>query len=501
MIAPTISLPPVSPAHQKAALGAIGLATAALLLGAWKGLLVAALALAICGVAAYVAYSVATGACDGILLAWALLFPLGYYFLSYPRDRPVLQFDRTMVMLLLGGIVFARGCRTQAIPQEMKRAAIAWAIFLGAAFLGCCRAANLLTSGRLLVDSFLCPAILGWYVLRQFRPASHAVHLHAVISIISIYSAGIGVAEVVLQRDLLAFVASADYLARDIDDPTGGILLRPNGPFGTNNSFALVGLISFFLLAFLWNIMRGEAHAGSLNSRFSPGAIHRLLHVLGISAALLQALLPLFRSVLLTLVVVIVLDLFWSRGFGRAWRALALGGIVLTATGLATLAPGVFRERSGAENLYGRIAQHRQTLRMVADHPLLGIGITNFAAVVSRDARYRAVSYEGLEAETTPHNNVAFVAVETGLAGVLPYIASQLLLWTAFRRLRGRGERGRLAWRYFIFIFLAYWISGMTLSSGYFGDLNHWFVFALTLLYSFGAGTARSGPARLAAAA
>ena len=87
--------------------------------------------------------------------------------------------------------------------------------------------------------------------------------------------------------------------------------------------------------------------------------------------------------------------------------------------------------------------------------------MTNFAAVVSRGGPYRAVSYEGFEAETTPHNNVAFIAVETGLAGVLPYIASQLLLWTAFRRLRGRGERGRLAWRYFVFIFLAYWISGI----------------------------------------
>ena len=327
------------------------------------------------------------------------------------------------------------------------------------------------------------------------------------ISIISIYSAGIGIAEVFLQRDLLAFESSTDYLAGNIGDPTGGILLRPNGPFGTNNSFALVGLISFFLLAFLWNVISSEVGCPTSRPAFGltwggwAGATHRLLHILGISAALLQALLPLFRSVLLTLVVIIVVDLFWTSGFGRAWRVLALGAIFLAAAGLATLAPGVFRDRSGSENVYGRIAQHRQALRMVADHPLFGIGMTNFAAVVSRDLRYRAASYEGFEAETTPHNNVAFVAIETGLAGVLPYTASQLLLWMAFRRLRGRGERGRLAWRYFVFIFLAYWISGMTLSSGYFGDLNHWFVFALALLYSFGAGTARPAPAAAPVAA
>jgi len=49
-----------------------------------------------------------------------------------------------------------------------------------------------------------------------------------------------------------------------------------------------------------------------------------------------------------------------------------------------------------------------------------------------------------------------------------------------------------MVWKYFVYIFLAYWISGMTLSSGYFGDLNHWFVFALSLLYTFGTQSGES---------
>jgi O-antigen ligase len=473
---PLNALPLLSPpARQSGVLGAIGVATAALLLGAWKGALVAALALAVCGLVAYVTYAVAKGECDRIVVAWVLLFPLGYYFLSFPRERPVVQFDRTIVLVLFGAMLFASRSRTRPIPQDIKSAAVAWALFLTAAVVSLCRAANLLTAGRLLVDSFLCPAILGWYVLRQFRLAAHARVLHAAIAIISLYSAGIGIAEVLLQRDLLAFEASADYLAFDVNNPTGGIFLRANGPFGTNNSFALVGLISFFLLAFLWRVISNEA-----------GAAHRTLHALGISAALLQALLPMFRSVLLTLIVVIVLDMFWSTGFRRMLPLFALGLVILSAAGLAAIAPGVFAERSGTENFYGRLAQHRQTLRIVADHPLLGIGMTNFARVVSSDVRYRAVSYAGFDAETTPHNNVAYLTVETGLVGALPYVASQVLLWVAFWRLRRRGGRGRMVWKYFVYIFLAYWISGMTLSSGYFGDLNHWFVFALCLLYAFG---------------
>ena len=194
----------------------------------------------------------------------------------------MLQFNLTIVLLLFGGIVFARGCRRQAIPQEMKRAAIAWAIFLGACLHRLLPGGRTCspTSGRLLVDSFLCPAILGWYAPREFRPASHARQLHALISIISIYSAGIGIAEVFLQRDLLGLRASADYLAGNFGDPTGGILLRPNGPFGTNNSFALVGLISFFLLAFLWNIIHSEnvigSEVGCPTSRPAPGSPTRL---------------------------------------------------------------------------------------------------------------------------------------------------------------------------------------------------------------------------------
>jgi len=480
----TLSQPPLLLTHQNSVLGTIGVATAALLLCAWQGVLVALLALAVCGIAAYIMYSVAKGECDGILVAWVLLFPLGYYFLSFPRDRPVLQFDRTIVLLLFGGIVAARRQRVRPIPEDIKQVALAWALFLAAALISFCRAANMLTAGRLVVDSFLCPAILGWYVVRQFRFAAYARHLHAAIAIISIYSAGIGIAEVVLQRDLLPFEASADYLAFDVNDPADGVLLRANGPFGTNNSFALVGLISFFLLAFLWTVIRDEA-----------GGTHRMLHVLGISAALLQSLLPLFRSILLTLVVVTVLDLFWSRGLRRMIRLLALGLVFLMVVGLAALAPGVFRERSGSENIYGRLAQHQQTLRIVADHPVLGIGMTNFPRVVSIDPRYRAISYEGFEAETTPHNNLGYLAVETGMVGALPYIVSQVLLCVAFWRLRKRGSRGRLVWRYFVFIFLSYWISGMTLSSGYFGDLNHWFVFALSLLYVFGAERPSEGPA------
>ena len=140
-------------------------------------------------------YAVAKGECDRIVVAWVLLFPLGYYFLSFPRERPVIQFDRTIVLVLFGAMLFARRCRTRPIPQDIKSAAVAWALFLTAALVSLCR-------GRTCLPRGTCWSRLSlsrdprWY-LRQFRFAAHAIVLHAAISIrISLYSAGIGIAEV-----------------------------------------------------------------------------------------------------------------------------------------------------------------------------------------------------------------------------------------------------------------------------------------------------------------
>jgi O-antigen ligase len=88
-----------------------------------------------------------------------------------------------------------------------------------------------------------------------------------------------------------------------------------------------------------------------------------------------------------------------------------------------------------------------------------------------------------------------------GVVGLLPYLLSQVLLIVAFRHLRSRGERGERAWRYFVYVFLGYWIPGLTWTSAQSGDLNIWFMFALCLLYRYGLGEVRdSEPPALSAA-
>jgi len=59
------------------------------------------------------------------------------------------------------------------------------------------------------------------------------------------------------------------------------------------------------------------------------------------------------------------------------------------------------------------------------------------------------------------------------------------LLLAAMWRLRHVSSSGRLVWKYFVYMFLTYWITGLTETSGYDGFLNLWYVFAITIFYKY----------------
>jgi hypothetical protein len=469
--------PYLSRASQLVVAALTGVSVVAALAGGWKLALALIALVAALALIALIAYSISKGDCDRILVGWVLLYPLGYYLLSYPRDRPVIQFDRILILVLVVCMMVTPNGRVWSIPEQFKRVAIAWGLFLAATAISFLKTANILTVGRLIVDSLLLPALLGWYIVRQFRLDRHARPLHLAICVVSIYSACIGAMEVIQQTDLLAFPSSGDYFAYEPTDPTGFVFLRANGPFLSNNTFAIVGLISFFLLAFLWTLIRDDS---------GPG--WRALHIVGSSAAMLQALLPLFRSILMTLVAIVVIDVFWTSGFRRMIRLVALGMIPVVVILFSVLAPGAFQDRSSSSNIYGRLSQDRQTWKIFIDHPVFGVGLFNFLPVAERTARYQVDSFGSDPPLNFPHNNLGWVAAETGLVGTIPFLLSQILLITAFRSLAKHGERGAKAWRFFIFVFLSYWISGFTETGASYGELNMWFVFAVAVLYRYGYG-------------
>jgi O-antigen ligase len=411
---------------------------------------------------------------EPFLLTWILVFPLGYYFLSFPRERPLFTFDRAIIALLALGMAVASRRRTSEIPRELRSVGIAWACFLVAAALSLIGGQGATGAARTLVEAFLMPALLGLYVVRNFRVRENLQKVHILVCFVSIYLAAIGALEMYWGEDLLPLPDAGTYFANS----PGFQLLRVNGPFLSNTSFGLIGLIAFFLLIFL---KRAETRPLPL--------WHRCLHVVGVGSALVVSLLPLFRSIALTLLLIFLFEIFRTRA--RVWRValVSLGIVSLVAFfWLSAQLPDLYEERvSGSENIYARVAQEQQSIDVFLSHPMMGVGLNNFHDAALKTTNY-ATSYKDVEALDYPHSNLSATLAETGIVGFIPYVLSQVLLVIAFLRIRKKGTpSARLASKCFFWIFLSYWVSGLSLTSGYYSDLNLWFVFSVALLYKYGA--------------
>ena len=427
------------------------------------------LALALAG---YLMFQLIDGSADLMTLLWVGLFPLGYYFLTFPRQGSIITFDRVAVGMMTLALAFCPRHKRTAIPAALRNCALAWCAFLVASLLSLISVGDIWGPVRMWVEVLVFPAILGWYVVACFPVRRYLRLLHVLTCIAAIYSAAIGVAEVVLGADLLPLPGAGDTFAggRDL------LVLRVNGPYLTNNSYGLIGLVAFCLIWFLRSAM------GDQIPRWQ-----RLLHAVGLTAALASAMLPLFRSIFLTVVVFVILELL--RKLTRKQMIVRVGLLALMGIGLLaamTSVPELFEERvSSSGNIYARIAQQKQNLQLFFDHPLLGVGLDNFNVAATTNTMART-SYGDIAALDYPHSNLGAVLAETGLLGFLPFVASIALLVSAFWKLRrSTFPDGKLAWTFFMYVFLSYWISGLALTSGYYSDLNLWYVFSLAVIHKY----------------
>lgn len=420
--------------------------------------------------------AVLVGRGDLVVIGWILIFPLGYYFLSFPKEHPIITLDRVFLGVLLVTSCFAGYRDRVETPRPLRRPALYWAFFLVFTAVSISRAELPLNSLRVWLEAFVFPALLAWYVLRHFEIRRHLSILHVTTCVMAIYVGGIGMAEAILQRDLLelpdsSVLVAGDYGA-DSRDPAAQILVRPNGPFSTTSSYAMIGAVTLIFLLFLKQAVGNRMPAWQTS-----------LHRLGVSAALATALLPLFKSVLISLIVVLLLDAFYQRGRKRLFRLGGIIGLGLGGVALQLALPAVFEERADPLTFYARIAQQKQTLMLFMAHPINGVGLGNFNSAAEHSP---SVYYESEEALDYPHNNLGAVLADTGLTGFLPFVTSQILLVSAFWKLRrANSPDSKLVWKIFLFVFLVYWINGMALAIVYFEDLNLWYMFVMAALYKF----------------
>jgi O-antigen ligase len=400
------------------------------------------------------------GRLEALLLLWAAVFPLGYYFLSFPREQSLVNLDRVVVLVAIIGLFVTKPNELKEVPAELQRAGLACLAFMAISCISLKDSPNPLNAVRILFDGFLLPVLLGWCVIAKFDVRGRLSAIHTAVCISSIISAAVAAAEIVTRQDLFPIGTPAVAY--------GGIV-RPNGPFESNDSLALIGAVSFFFLLFLRTTLGQALSAG-----------RRVLHATGLAATLGMALMPMFRSVAITLLLVLIVDTFCEqRGSRRAWRVVLMLGSAGAILLLPIFAPDVFEDRSSSENAYSRVAEYKQSFRVFVEHPALGVGFQNFNRYVTGEPRFVA-AYRGVYSVDWPHSNVAQVLTETGILGFVPYMLASVFLFRQMWQLRQWSSSGYLASKYFLYMFLSYWITGLTEGSGY-SPLNLVFVFAVAV--------------------
>lgn len=405
------------------------------------------------------------GRIEGLLVCWVALFPLGSE-LTFPRERSIVNLERTIIFLGLVALLFAKRSTLAEIPQPLRRAGLACLAFISAAALTLGKSPDLLYAARYLVDTFLVPFCFAWAVIAWFDVRHRLPALHTTLCISSIFCASIAAAEMVTGQDLLSVPGARLDFAGDI--------ARPNGPFASNDQLALIGGISLFLLLFL---------RAALGPKVSVG--RRFLHSIGLAATVGMTLMPMFRSVMITILIVLIIDTFWESRLGRrTWRIALILSFAGLLFGAKVLFPGVFQDRSGTDNWYARIAEYKQSLKVFADHPVLGVGYSNFNYFVAGESQY-TMTYNGVQSVDWPHSNLASALAETGILGFVPYIMMHVLLVVALWRLRGASDSGKFVWKYVFYMVLIYWMTGLTESAGFEPQLNVWYVFALAVCYKY----------------
>jgi hypothetical protein len=418
-------------------------------------------------VSIYVVASAIYGRTTFIILAWVLLFPLGYYYLTFPREKSIFTLDRAVVGLLLVAALFSLKNSHRIVWTGGKTAVVTWCLFVVGMLLSLQQSANPLGKCKELLDVFVFPGVVAWYLVRHFPVRQHVLAIHCVTCIMSVYVAAIGCAELITGQDLLPF-DTAIFLV----EGTG--LKRINGPFSTNSSFALIGLISFCFLLFL------RRAAGLSMPRWQ-----RALHVVGLSSALAIAAMPMFRSIFITIALILMFEFYLDK---RATVRAAIAGIALLGTAgflyFERRAPEMFEYRiSDPSDVYARIAQQQQAWKLFLAHPLVGVGYGNYMEAAYN---FPTVSYKGVDSVDSAHNTLGSILVEAGLSALVPFVAAQFVVVAAFWRLRlRRTPEARLTITLFTYVFLTYWITGVSLTSGYYSDLNMWYMFVLAFMYKF----------------
>jgi O-antigen ligase len=302
---------------------------------------------------------------------------------------------------------------------------------------------------------------------------------------LSLFLSATGIIELVTGIDLFQYKGSE--LVREGER-------RVNGPFASDSSYAIICLLLFLFLVTAPRLIR---------AKFDRTA--RLVYVCATAAAAVGAALSLFRVVAFALIFCWGAQRWLASGahtfspnradLRRVLPAALLAGVILTVVvgWLVFTVP----ERSGLRlinprSVFGRLATWQGAAEIAFENPFFGVGLADYATHYDLSHYYSGEAREEVldtKAAANPHSNLLWIASELGLPAASLYAFTNICLflmgWRALKK--ATGQRQRLAASCFLAIVIAYWIPGVTLASGYYSDLNLYFLFLLgTLSTEFG---------------
>ncbi|HEY6332666.1 MAG TPA: O-antigen ligase family protein [Blastocatellia bacterium] len=470
-----------------------------------------------------------------LLIGWFATTAIASYFIRFPIDKSVLTFDRTMICglgfwLLIDEVrgrshhfpsllepsdsSFETG-RTGKIPAAAlsfgdglitaTRFEIAFGLLAVVALISVAtRSINVGPSVRVAFDAIVLPLVVFRLARRWLNIGEHGSIIATAAILLSLFLMLFGGYELISGVNLFPYKGSE--LVREGE-------FRVNGPFVADSSYALIALLlAVFLLAAprILGVRRGSGT--------------KLWLRLGAFAAIVATLLPLFRSVVLALGICwVVIEVFSGRsaqkrdpklqprrglgtkgvlptpavamtlrpGTKAGAKTVAIGGVLLALfIALALAAGGVATNRlTSSQNLLGRLATWESALKIWGTHPLLGVGLGNYADAFAGQHGGQESSFDtGLNthAANAPHSNVLWIASELGAVGLGLYLAAFYFLFASgFRMLRrSRSPKARAAALCFLAVLIAYWIPGLDLTPGQYWDVNLFYFFILGFLSS-----------------
>lgn len=427
-----------------------------------------------------------------VLIFWFATTPLASFYLRFPTDRSIVTYDR----LILASLVFAlllnwKVSETVGTKEATARSwqfsaskfEVAWALLALLAFASAAtRAGSVAFAARMAVDTFVLPLVAFHIARNYFDLERGGKQLSLACMAVALFLFVTGAFEFATGIDLLAFKGAE--IVREGER-------RVNGPFFTDSSFAVICLLLFVFL---------QAAPRMFNLRLDRAA--KLVYTSSLVAALLGALLPLFRAVAIALVVCWIF-LQWSaragnrqsmRGLARS-RALFPGIVTVVmlialAGWFTTIVPSITGSRlTDPRTAFGRLATWQAAAEITLDNPVFGAGLGNYPEYFDTSHYYADEAPEEVldtRAVDSPHSNLLWISSELGLTGLALYIAANIYLllmgWRAFKNADDR--RRRITASCFLALVFAYWIPGLTLSIGYYSDLNLCFFFLVGALSS-----------------